>query len=90
MLSLKRSGQFESSVSLQFSLPSELPYHGIYGVSYLSERLLQSLLNRNIQLSVESDAGLDRLSISFLRLVEKNRASSAIIQMQKILNSIAS
>ena len=34
--------------------------------SYLSERLLQSLLNRNIQLSVESDAGLDRLSISFL------------------------
>ena len=58
--------------------------------SYLSERLLQSLLNRNIQLSVESDAGLDRLSISFLRLVEKNRASSAIIQMQKILNSIAS
>ena len=58
--------------------------------SYLSERLLQSLLNRNIQLSVESDAGLDRLSISFLRLVEKNRASSAIIQMQKILDSIAS
>ena len=58
--------------------------------SYVSERLLQSLLNRNIQLSVESDAGLDRLSISFLRLVEKNRASSAIIQMQKILNSIAS
>ena len=34
--------------------------------SYLSERLLQSLLNRNIQLSVESDAGLDRLYISFL------------------------
>lgn len=58
--------------------------------SYLSERLLQSLLNRNIQLSVESDAGLDRLSISFLRLVEKNRASSTIIQMQKILDSIAS
>ena len=58
--------------------------------SYVSERLLQSLLNRNIQLSVESDAGLDRLSISFLRLVEKNRASSAIIQMQQILNSIAS
>ena len=58
--------------------------------SYLSERLLQSLLNRNIQLSVESDAGLDRLSISFLRLVEKNRASSAIIQMRKILDSIAS
>ena len=58
--------------------------------SYLSERLLQSLLNRNIQLSVESDAGLDRLSISFLRLVEKNRASSAIIQMQKIVDSIAS
>ena len=58
--------------------------------SYLSERLLQSLLIRNIQLSVESDAGLDRLSISFLWLVEKNRASSAIIQMQKILDSIAS
>ena len=58
--------------------------------SYLSERLLQSLLNRDIQLSVESDAGLDRLSISFLRLVDKNRASSAIIQMQKILDSIAS
>ena len=58
--------------------------------SYLSERLLQSLLNRNIQLSVKSDAGLDRLSISFLRLGEKNRASSAIIQMQKILDSIAS
>ena len=58
--------------------------------SYLSERLLQSLLNRNIQLSVESDAGLDRLSISFLRLVEKNRASSAIIQMRKILDSISS
>ena len=58
--------------------------------SYLSERLLQSLLNRDIQLSVESDAGLDRLSISFLRLVEKNRASSTIIQMQKILDSIAS
>ena len=58
--------------------------------SYVSERLLQSLLNRNIQLSVESDAGLDRLSISFLRLVEKNRASSAIIQMRKILDSIAS
>lgn len=32
MLSLKRSGQFESSVSLQFSFLSELPYHGIYGV----------------------------------------------------------
>ena len=50
--------------------------------SYLSERLLQSLLNRNMQLNVERDAGLHWLYISFLCLVEKNRASSTD-QMQK-------
>ena len=51
--------------------------------SYLSERLLQSLFNRNMQLNVERDAGLHWLYISFLCLVEKNRASSSTDQMQK-------